>query len=205
MVRERVASSGHPPYHNPPRKPTEHHSTMVPRGFRRALHCAPPLRREAQASRTTEENSCSPRWPRSKRSVTVHYVCMYVCVLCVIYVYVLCVYICMYIVCVYMYMYYVCIYVYVLCVIYIYYVMNMYIFKRVSLNTTARRLRRLIRNIENKLINCQLVVVFNETFLNEDILPIYTNIHICHICIHIFFFNSIYFNIELKKIYIFEN
>ena len=45
----------------------------------------------------------------------------------------------------------------------------------------SQETRRLIRNIENidkKLINCQLAVVFNETCLNEDILPIYTNIYI---------------------------
>ena len=42
----------------------------------------------------------------------------------------------------------------------------------------SRRLLRNIENIEKKLINCQLAAVFNETCLNEDILPIYTNIYI---------------------------
>ena len=36
--------------------------------------------------------------------------------------------------------------------------------------------RNFIGNIENRLINCQLAVLFNKTCLNEDILPIYTNI-----------------------------
>ena len=43
-------------------------------------------------------------------------------------------------------------------------------------NQETRKLIRNIENIEKKLINCQLAVVFNETCLNEDILPIYTNI-----------------------------
>ena len=44
-------------------------------------------------------------------------------------------------------------------------------------NQETRKLIRNIENIEKKLINCQLAVVFNETCLNEDILPIYTNIY----------------------------
>ena len=45
-------------------------------------------------------------------------------------------------------------------------------------NQETRRLIRNIENIEKKLINCQLAVVFNETCLNEDILSIYTSINI---------------------------
>ena len=45
-------------------------------------------------------------------------------------------------------------------------------------NQETRKIIRNIENIDKKLINCQLAVVFNETCLNEDILPIYTNIHI---------------------------
>ena len=43
-------------------------------------------------------------------------------------------------------------------------------------NQETRKLIRNIENIEKKLINCQLAVVFKETCLNEEILPIYTNI-----------------------------
>ena len=45
-------------------------------------------------------------------------------------------------------------------------------------NQETRKLIRYIENIEKKLINCQLAVVFNETCLNEDILSIYTNIYV---------------------------
>ena len=45
-------------------------------------------------------------------------------------------------------------------------------------NQETGRLIRNIENIEKKLINCQLGVVFNKTCLNEYILPIYTNIYI---------------------------
>ena len=48
-------------------------------------------------------------------------------------------------------------------------------------NQETRKLIRNIENIEKKLINCQLAVVFNETCLNEDILPIYTNIYMLYI------------------------
>ena len=34
------------------------------------------------------------------------------------------------------------------------------------------------KNIENKLLNCQLAVACNKTCLDEDILPIYTNIYV---------------------------
>ena len=51
---------------------------------------------------------------------------------------------------------------------------------------------RLIRNIENKLINCQLDVVFNETSLNEDILTIYTNI-----CIYVYIYTAL-ISVELS-------
>ena len=44
-------------------------------------------------------------------------------------------------------------------------------------NQETRRLIRKIENIEKKLINCQLAVLFNQTCLNEDILPTYTNIY----------------------------
>ena len=45
-------------------------------------------------------------------------------------------------------------------------------------NQETRRLIRSIENIEKKLMNCQLAVVFNKICLNEDILPIYTNIYL---------------------------
>ena len=44
-------------------------------------------------------------------------------------------------------------------------------------NQETRKLIRNIENIEKKLLNCQLAVVFNETCLNDDILSIYTNIN----------------------------
>ena len=45
-------------------------------------------------------------------------------------------------------------------------------------NQETRRLIRNIENIKKKLINYLLAVVFKEACLNEDILPIYTNIYI---------------------------
>ena len=53
------------------------------------------------------------------------------------------------------------------------------------LNQDTRKLIRNIENIEKKLIDCQLAVVFNKTCLNEDILPVYSNTYIyIYICLH---------------------
>ena len=48
-------------------------------------------------------------------------------------------------------------------------------FANILLNQETRILIRNIENIEKKLINCQLDVIFNKTCLNEDILHIYTH------------------------------
>ena len=41
-----------------------------------------------------------------------------------------------------------------------------------------KKLIRKIENLENKLANARVAILFNKTCLNENILPKYTNIYI---------------------------
>ena len=45
-------------------------------------------------------------------------------------------------------------------------------------NQDTRKHIRNIENTEKKFIKCQLAILFNNTCLNENILPTYTNIYI---------------------------